>query len=87
MAKRKANKNSAAKRPVLDAIGLLKADHRQVEEWFAAFEKTKSDAKRLDSKVKVLSEMIKHHVKEEEHLAALGAQLAARKKELMVGES
>jgi hemerythrin superfamily protein len=50
-----------------------------------------------DAKVKVLSEMIKHHVKEEERsggmfaeakksdmdLAALGQQLAARKKELM----
>jgi hemerythrin superfamily protein len=159
MAKRKAKKQSSAKRPPLDAIGLLKADHRQVEQWFEAFEKTKSAAKKqdlaarickaltvhtkieeeifypaflqatedkdmhheaeiehagaknliaqiaqsgpdddyYDSKVKVLSEMIKHHVKEEEQrggmfaeakqsdmdLATLGAQLAARKKELM----
>jgi hemerythrin superfamily protein len=158
MATRKAKKNSS-KRPTLDAIGLLKADHRQVEQWFEAFEKTKSDAKKqdlaarickaltvhttieeeifypaflqatedkdmhheaeiehagaknliaqieksgpdddyYDSKVKVLSEMIKHHVKEEEQrggmfaeakqsdmdLVALGAQMAARKKELM----
>jgi hemerythrin superfamily protein len=162
VAKRKAKKKSAAKRPT-DAIGLLKADHRQVEQWFEAFEKTRSDAKKqdlasrickaltvhtmieeeifypaflqatedkdthheaeiehagaknliaqieksgpdddyFDSKVKVLSEMIKHHVKEEEQrggmfaearqsgmdLAALGAQLAGRKKELMAGES
>ncbi len=158
MATRKAKKKSS-KRPTLDAIGLLKADHRQVEQWFEAFEKTKSDAKKqdlaarickaltvhttieeeifypaflqatedkdmhheaeiehagaknliaqieksgpdddyYDSKVKVLSEMIKHHVKEEEQrggmfaeakqsdmdLVALGAQMAARKKELM----
>jgi hemerythrin superfamily protein len=162
MAKSKAKKKSA-KRPSLDAIGLLKADHRQVEQWFEAFEKTRSDDKKqdlaarickaltvhttieeeifypafleatadkdthheaevehagaknliaqiqgsgpdddyFDSKVKVLSEMIKHHVKEEEQrggmfaeakqsdmdLAALGAQLAARKKELMAAES
>jgi hypothetical protein len=137
----------------------LKADHRQVEEWFEQFESTRSDerkqklagqicqalqvhtqieaeifypafleatqeedihheaeiehdsAKKLiaeieasgpdddyyDAKVKVLSEMIKHHVKEEEQrdgmfakarqsdmdLKELGAQLAARKQELM----
>jgi hemerythrin superfamily protein len=53
-----------------------------------------------DAKVKVLSEMIKHHVKEEEQrggmfaearqsdmdLKSLGAQLATRKSELMNGE-
>jgi len=159
MAIRKTKRKSPTKRPTLDAIGLLKADHRQVEQWFEAFEKTKSDAKKqdlaarickaltvhttieeeifypaflqatedkdmhheaeiehagaknliaqieksgpdddyYDSKVKVLSEMIKHHVKEEEQrggmfaeakqsemdLVALGAKMAARKKELM----
>lgn len=142
-----------------DAIALLKADHRQVEEWFGQFESARSDdrkkslasqicqalkvhtqieeeifypafldatdeedvhheaevehagAKSLiaqiessgpdddyyDAKVTVLSEMIKHHVKEEEQRAgmfakarqsqmdlnALGAQLRARKSELM----
>jgi hemerythrin superfamily protein len=142
-----------------DAIALLKADHRQVEEWFEQFESTRSEdkkqklaqqicqaltvhtqieaeifypafleatgdedthheaevehegAKKLiseieasgpsddyyDAKVKVLSEYIKHHVKEEEQrggmfaeardskmdLVALGEQLAARKAELM----
>jgi hemerythrin superfamily protein len=157
MATRKAKKKSSKR--TLDAIGLLKADHRQVEQWFEAFEKTKSDTKKqdlagrickaltvhttieeeifypaflqatedkdmhheaeiehagaknliaqieksgpdddyYDSKVHVLSEMIKHHVKEEEQrggmfaeakqsdmdLVALGAQMAARKKELM----
>jgi hypothetical protein len=54
----------------------------------------------FDAKVSVLSEMIKHHVKEEEQpggmfakarqsemdLKALGEQLAARKSELMSGE-
>jgi hypothetical protein len=144
-----------------DAIALLKADHRQVEEWFEQFESTRSDdrkqklaqqccqalkvhtqieeeifypafleateeedihheaevehngAKRLiadieasgpsddyyDAKVKVLSEMVKHHVNEEEKrdgmfakarksdmdLEALGERLATRKAELMEG--
>lgn len=151
-------KESARENGKQDAIALLKADHRQVEEWFEEFENAESDdlkqqladnicdalkvhttieeelfypafleatedqdthheaeiehegAKRLiadieasspedeyfDSMVKVLSEMIKHHVKEEEQpdgmfaeardsdmdLVALGAQLAARKEEL-----
>ncbi len=143
-----------------DAVALLKADHRQVEEWFAEFQKARSSsikrklaesicqaltvhteieeeifypaflqatkdkdmhheavvehdgAKKLiaeiqesdpsddfyDAKVHVLSEMIKHHVKEEEKpdgmfaeakksskmdLQELGAQLAERKAQLM----
>jgi hemerythrin superfamily protein len=162
-AKKKASKakngKSATAAGRQDAIALLKADHRQVEQWFEQFESTRSDerkhklaqqicqaltvhteieeeifypaflqatedkdmhheaevehggAKKLiaqieasgpqddyyDAKVKVLSEMIKHHVKEEEQrggmfaeardskmdLKALGEQLAARKSELM----
>lgn len=142
-----------------DAIDLLKADHREVEAWFEAFEHTDSAPKRKklaaqickalrvhtqieeevfypacrdaglsedmmdeadiehetarkliaeiemggpgddhwDARVKVLSEMIEHHVKEEEQrdgifsrarkaglpLEELGAQLKARKSELM----
>jgi hemerythrin superfamily protein len=157
------NKKSTSKarkaEPAMDAIELLKDDHRQVEEWFEEFESTNSSAKKqrlatqicealtvhtqieedifypafieatgeedihheavvehesatklieqikasspdddyFDAKVKVLSEMIKHHVKEEEKrggmfaeakkadmdLDDLGAQLAARKAELM----
>jgi hemerythrin superfamily protein len=143
--------------PKHDAIALLKADHRKVEDLFEKFENARSDRKQalvqeictelcihtmieeeifypackgkiedddlleesyvehdgakvliaelLDSepdaefyeaKVTVLSEMIKHHVKEEEQpggmfaearksdmdLASLGEQLQARKKEL-----
>jgi hypothetical protein len=139
----------------MDAIALLKTDHRKVEELFEKYEKSRSKkadlAKQIcteltihtmieeeilypackdaveedvleeayvehdgakmmiaeleagkpedaffDAKVKVLSEEIKHHVKEEEQrdglfaqlresdvdLAALGEQLAARKAEL-----
>ncbi len=156
MASKAARKSSSKPQ---DAVALLKADHRQVEQWFAEFEKARSanvkrrlaasicqaltvhteieeeifypaflqatkdknmhheaivehgGAKKLiaeiqesdpsddyyDAKVHVLSEMIKHHVKEEEQpdgmfaeakkskmdLSALGIQLAERKAELM----
>lgn len=142
-----------------DAIALLKADHRQVEQWFEEFESARSSKRKqdlasqichalrvhteieeeifypaflaatkdkdmhheaivehagaknliaeieasspaddfFDSKVHVLSEMIKHHVKEEEQadgmfaeakkskmdLHALGTQLQQRKQALM----
>jgi hemerythrin superfamily protein len=155
----KAKKTAATSDKTLDAIALLKADHRQVAEWFEEFEGTESESKKstlaeqictaltvhtqieeeifypafieatededmhheaivehdgakkliaqiqasgpkddyFDAKVKVLSEMIKHHVKEEEQpggmfaearksemdLTVLGEQLAARKDELM----
>lgn len=141
-----------------DAIALLKADHRKVEELFEKFETTRDEAKKValvreicteltvhatieekifypacnakveedmldeayvehdgakvliaelsqgspkdafyDAKVKVLSELIKHHVKEEEQpggffaqakkgdedLEAIGERMKARKEELM----
>jgi hypothetical protein len=146
----------ATRKPKQNAITMLKADHRKVEELFEKYEKSKSkkadiaqqicmelsvhttieeeifypacqeagieedmldeafvehdgakvllaelregspDDEFYDAKVKVLSEMIKHHVKEEEQrdgifaqakasdidLDALGEQLAARKEEL-----
>ncbi len=157
--KTSARKSAAKTAAAQDAIALLKADHRQVEEWFAAFEKSRSDAKKkkladqickalkvhteieeeifypacrearleedlmdeadiehdgakkliaeieaqspgddhYDARVKVLSEMIKHHVKEEEQkdgmfakarradldLKALGAAMKTRKAHLM----
>jgi hemerythrin superfamily protein len=150
---------SAAPKP-MDAVALLKADHKQVKTWFAEFEATNSSKKKaklatqictaltvhteleeqifypaflaatrdkdmhheaiiehdgakkliaqiqastpaddyFDSKVHVLSEMIKHHVKEEEqaggmfaearqsrkmNLDSLGAAMAQRKDVLM----
>ena len=151
------NAKRGAKSPK-DAIALLKADHREVEEWFEQFDKSRSEHKKalatqicealtahatieeeifypaflqatgetdihheaeiehesakdlisqieattpeddyFDSLVKVLSEMIKHHVKEEERpdgmfaaarkskmdLVALGEQLADRKRALL----
>jgi hemerythrin superfamily protein len=149
-------KTKSSKQP--DAISVLKADHRQVEKWFAEFESARSSSRKqalatnicnaltvhteieeqifypaflkatkdkdmhheaviehdgakkliaeieasdpsddyFDSKVHVLSEMIKHHVKEEEKsdgmfaeakkskmdLADLGRQLSERKRVL-----
>jgi hemerythrin superfamily protein len=126
----------------VDAIALLKADHRQVETWFEQFEHARSAARKqalateicnalkvhteieeeifypaflaatkdadmhheavvehagakkliaeieasgpqddyFDAKVKVLSEMIKHHVKEEEQPAGMFAE--ARKSDM-----
>jgi hemerythrin superfamily protein len=157
---RSTSKSKSAAPKAIDAIALLKADHKQVKTWFAEFEATKSSGKKaklatqicaaltvhteieeqifypaflaatrdkdmhheaiiehdgakkliaqiqasspaddyFDSKVHVLSEMIKHHVKEEEQaggmfaearqakkmdLNSLGAAMAERKNVLM----
>jgi hypothetical protein len=45
--KRTARKTASRSRPAQqDAIALLKADHRQVEEWFEQFESTRSDERK-----------------------------------------
>jgi hypothetical protein len=72
-------------------------EHDGAKKLIAQIEASGPDDEYYDAKVKVLSEMIKHHVKEEEQrdgmfakarqsdmdLEALGAQLAVRKAELM----
>lgn len=72
-------------------------EHDGAKKLIAEIEASGPDDDYYDAKVKVLSEMIKHHVKEEEQrggmfaeardsdmdLKALGEQLAARKAELM----
>ena len=137
-----AAKKKAASPKTPDAVALLKADHRQVKQWFDEFEKSRSakvkqtlaanickaltvhteieeeifypaflaatkdkdmhheaiiehdGAKKLiaeieasspaddyfDSKVHVLSEMIKHHVKEEEQPDGMFAERRAQRK-------
>jgi hemerythrin superfamily protein len=74
-------------------------EHDSAKKLIAEIEDSGPDDDYYDAKVKVLSEMIKHHVKEEEQrdgmfakarqsdmdLKELGAQLAARKQELMNG--
>jgi hypothetical protein len=71
-------------------------EHDGAKNLIAQIEESSPDDEYFDSKVKVLSEMIKHHVKEEEQtggmfaeardsdmdLGALGEQLAAKKAEL-----
>ena len=76
-------------------------EHEGAKRLIADIEASSPDDEYFDAKVTVLSEMIKHHVNEEEQpdglfaksrksemdLRALGEQLAARKAELMEGKS
>jgi hemerythrin superfamily protein len=66
MATRKAKKKAVTKRAGVDAISLLKADHRQVEEWFEAFEKSRSDSKKQDLAVRICKALTVHTTIEEE---------------------
>jgi hemerythrin superfamily protein len=66
MATRKAKKKPSTKRPATDAISLLKADHRQVEQWFEAFEKTKSDSKKQNLAAQICKALTVHTTIEEE---------------------
>jgi hypothetical protein len=80
-----------------DMMDRANVEHDGAKSLIAELEAGSSDDDFYDAKVKVLSEEIKHHVKEEEQrggifsgaraaemdLAALGEQLAARKEELM----
>ncbi len=49
-----------------DAIALLKADHRQVEEWFSAFEKTRSGERKKALADKICTALKVHTQIEEE---------------------
>jgi hemerythrin superfamily protein len=66
MATRKAKKKTATKRKAVDAVSLLKADHRQVEEWFEAFEKSRSDSKKQDLATRICKALTVHTKIEEE---------------------
>jgi hemerythrin superfamily protein len=55
-----------SKQEDMDAIQLLKADHRQVEEWFAEFEKTKADRKKELLAHKICTALTVHTQIEEE---------------------
>ena len=82
-----------------DTMDEAYVEHDGAKSLIAELENGSPDDDFYDAKVKVLSEEIKHHVKEEEKpggvfsqarendmdLKALGAQLTARKKELMTG--
>lgn len=59
-------KSEKAQRAKPDAIALLKADHREVEEWFEQFEKSRSDAKKETLAVKICDALTVHTTIEEE---------------------
>jgi len=70
-------------------------EHATLKNLISQIEGKEPDGEMFDAKVKVLSEYVKHHVKEEQNemfpkakktkldMRALGAQLAARKQELL----
>jgi hemerythrin superfamily protein len=49
-----------------DAIALLKADHRQVEEWFEQFEKARNDERKQDLATRICNALTVHTTIEEE---------------------
>jgi hemerythrin superfamily protein len=49
-----------------DAIALLKADHRQVEEWFGQFDKSRSESKKSELAQKICAALTVHTTIEEE---------------------
>lgn len=53
-------------KPEMDAIQLLKADHRQVEEWFEEFEKSRADGKKEKIAHKICTALTVHTQIEEE---------------------
>lgn len=78
-----------------DLLDEAKVEHETLKELIGKIEGSGSDDDLFEAHVKVLGEYVKHHVKEEEgelfpklrksdmDLVEIGAQLAARKKELM----
>ena len=60
---RPARSGSAAKK---DAIAVLKADHRQVEEWFESFKKSRSDDKKAELAQSICEALRIHMTIEEE---------------------
>ncbi len=60
---RKATRRTGAGK---DAIALLKADHRQVEQWFAQFCKARDDRRRLELATTICNALTVHTTIEEE---------------------
>jgi hemerythrin superfamily protein len=61
--KRKASSQSATRS---DAVAVLKADHRQVEGWFAQFSKSRSDSKKQQLAAQICAALTVHTEIEEE---------------------
>jgi hemerythrin superfamily protein len=53
-------KKSAGKAATVDAIALLKADHREVEKWFEQFEKARADERKQELAEKICSALRTH---------------------------
>ena len=78
-----------------DLLDEAEVEHGSIKDLVGAIETGSPDDELFDARVKVLGEYVKHHVKEEENelfpkarksdmdLEEVGAQLAARKDELM----
>ena len=68
-------KKSKATPKAQEATAMLRADHKSVEALFKEYEKAliaqvkdvEPDGEMFDAKIKVLSEYVKHHVKEEQN--------------------
>jgi len=66
MARAKAKTRSRKTAAKDDAIALLKADHRQVEEWFGQFEKARDDQRKQTLATKICRALRVHTTIEEE---------------------
>src|ERR1700722_9231547 len=62
----KRSSSSSSKAKALDAVALLKADHRQVEQWFSQFEKTNSANKKQQLASNICAALTVHTSIEEE---------------------
>src|SRR5580693_8762699 len=66
MAIKSKRSSSSSRAKSLDAVALLKADHRQVEQWFSQFEKAKSASKKQQLASNICNGLTVHTSIEEE---------------------
>jgi hemerythrin superfamily protein len=59
-------KTSTRIRPNADAVDVLKADHRQVKEWFAQFDKSRTNSRRQQLAAQICAALTIHTTIEEE---------------------
>jgi hemerythrin superfamily protein len=65
-ARRKSTRRATRKTSTPDAIALLKADHRQVEDWIEQFEKARLDSRKTELAAKICNALTVHTRIEEE---------------------
>jgi hemerythrin superfamily protein len=63
---KRGSRGSSSSRKSQDAIALLKADHRQVEEWFEQFEKARDDNRKQTLATNICTALKVHTMIEEE---------------------